>query len=225
VTGAPQFWKGAFIAYEQRGFPNVSREIRFYFNPESLTRNIAVQAAQSAEGTEGAAPARPANDTTAADTGGTLKESFSITIRVDAEDRNPPPDRDLEQYGVAPQIAAIEDLLYPAQTDSESTSTGQQGVKKARPRPTVLFVWGPKRILPVRIASLKIDESVYNTLLHPVRAEIEVSLEVLGEAEARHDKAVRAALKFTDRARRELAGKFYANPPKSGNFKLPKLPE
>ena len=78
-------------------------------------------------------------------------------------------------------------------------------------RPTVLFVWGHKRVLPVRIASLKIDESVYNAELNPVRAEIEASLEVLGEAEAQHHAAVRPALDHTHKARRELAETFYAN--------------
>ena len=69
----------------------------------------------------------------------------------------------------------------------------------------MLFVWGRKRVLPVRIASLKIDESVYNNHLNPVRAEIEASLEVLGEAEARDDPAVRSALDHTNAGRRELA--------------------
>ncbi len=73
-----------------------------------------------------------------------------------------------------------------------------------------MFVWGDRR-LPVRIVSLKIDESVYNAELHPVRAEIEASLEVLGEAEARGDAAVRPALDHRDKKRRELRDVFYAN--------------
>ena len=81
--------------------------------------------------------------------------------------------------------------------------TGPSPSAPARPRPTVLFVWGRKRVLPVRIASLKIDESVYNNQLNPVRAEIEASLEVLGEAEARSDAAASsAALDHTHAGRR-----------------------
>ncbi len=80
----------------------------------------------------------------------------------------------------------------------------------ARERPTVLFVWGTRHVVPVRIASLKIDESVYNADLYPVRAEIEASLEVLGQADAANDAAVQAGLSHTDQARRDLASKYYA---------------
>jgi hypothetical protein len=85
----------------------------------------------------------------------------------------------------------------------------------------VLFVWGRKRVLPVRIASLKIDETLYNEHLNPVRAELEASLELLGEAEARDDPAVRSALDHTDVGRRELARMFYDRTAAQGSNILP----
>ena len=88
----------------------------------------------------------------------------------------------------------------------------------------MLFIWGRKRVLPVRIASLKIDESVYNNHLNPVRAEIEASLEVLGEADARNDPAVRSALDHTSAGRRELAQMFYDNTASQGSNILPLAP-
>ena len=46
----------AFIAYEPGGYPDKKRVIPFRFNPESLSRSVAVEAGQSGGGVEGAAP-------------------------------------------------------------------------------------------------------------------------------------------------------------------------
>ncbi len=45
--------------------------------------------------------------------------------------------------------------------------------------PMILFVWGPTRVLPVRLTSLSITEEAYDTLLNPIRAKVELSLTVL----------------------------------------------
>ena len=208
-----KYTRGAFIAYEPDGYPTKKRVIPFRFNPEAISRTVAVEAGSSGGGVEGAAPAAaaaPAADTKA-DTGGGLKESFSIQIRLDFDDRGGAAAGIDDRYGIAPEVAAIEDLLYPAQTEAEKASDGKGPVSPARPRPTVLLVWGSDRILPVRIASLKIDESVYNAELYPVRAEIEASLEVFGEAEGLNLQAVKAAIEHTNQARRRLAGLYYEN--------------
>jgi hypothetical protein len=45
--------------------------------------------------------------------------------------------------------------------------------------PTVLFVWGPGRILPVRVSDLKITERLYDPFLNPTHAEAQVTLKVI----------------------------------------------
>ena len=45
--------------------------------------------------------------------------------------------------------------------------------------PFILFVWGPQRVLPVRLTSLSITEEAYDPLLNPIRAKAELSLSVL----------------------------------------------
>jgi hypothetical protein len=150
-----------------------------------------------------------------------VKESFTVQIRLDFADRDPALTTLDEQFGIAPEIAAIEDLMHPAQTDADLSSDGTEAVRAASPRPTVLLVWGRKRVVPVRITSLKIDETLYNTELHPVRVEIEASLEVLGEPEARADLAVRSALDNLGSRRRELAQMYYANTSAQGSNILP----
>jgi len=228
VNAEPRYLRGAFIAYEPSGYPDKKRVIPFHFNPESLSRTVSVEAGQSGGGVEGAAPgaaAAPAGEASADSASGTLKESFSVQIRVDFADREQSVSHLDEKFGIAPEIAAIEDLVYPAPTESEASSDGTAPVRPARPRPTVLFVWGKDRVLPVRIASLKIDESVYNDHLNPVRAEIDASLEVLGEADARNDPAVRSALDFTNSGRQKLARMYYEKTSSQGEEILPPLPK
>ncbi|MGY1708347.1 hypothetical protein ACI8AC_02430 [Geodermatophilus sp. SYSU D00758] len=223
MTGALNYLRGAFVAYEPGGYPDRKRVIPFRFNPEGLTRTVAVEAAPAATGVEGAGPggAAPPSAEASAEAGGAVKETFSVAIRLDLADR----DRALgsldERLGIAPEIAAIEDLLHPTQTEAEAASDGTEPVRAARPRPTVLLVWGRKRVLPVRIVSLKVDESVYNSDLNPVRAEVEASLEVLGESAARGDPAVRSALDHTEAGRRELARMYYDNTAAQGSTILP----
>jgi len=45
--------------------------------------------------------------------------------------------------------------------------------------PVVLFVWGPGRIVPVRVTKLTITEKLYDGLLNPTHAEAQLSLRVL----------------------------------------------
>lgn len=217
------YLRGAFIAYEPGGYPDQKRVIPFRFNPESLSRTVAIQSGPSAGGVEGAAsPTGSAASTEASGaSSGTVKESFSVKIRLDFADRDQSVSGLDPELGIAPEIAAIEDLVHPAEAEADATSDGTEPVRPARPRPTVLFVWGRKRVLPVKIVSLKIDESVYNTHLNPVRAEIDASLEVQGEAEARNDLAVRSALDHTDASRRELARLYYDNTSAQGSNILP----
>jgi hypothetical protein len=50
--------------------------------------------------------------------------------------------------------------------------------------PTVLFVWGPGRILPVRVTSFKVTEKLYDpALLVPTHAEADIGLRVLTQLE------------------------------------------
>jgi hypothetical protein len=221
--GEPRFLRAAFIAYEPNGYPDKRRLIPFRFNPEGLTRTVAAEGGQRPAGVEagrGKAPA-PSGEAPADAAAASVKESFTVHIRLDYAERDPSVSGLAEEFGIAPEIAAIEELMYPAQTDADRSSDGTEAVRAASPRPTVLLVWGRKRILPVRITSLKIDETVHNTELHPVRAELEASLEVLGEPEAKADAAVRAALDNLSAHRRAMARMYYDTTSTQGSFTLP----
>lgn len=223
------YLRGAFIAYEPGGYPDRKRVIPFRFNPESLSRSVRVQTGQTGTGTEGAAASGEgaagegaAEAEQSADAAsGSLKETFSVKVRLDFADRGQEAEGLDEQFGIAPEIAAIEELLYPAETESEASSDGTEPVRPRRTRPTVLFVWGRKRVLPVRITALTINEQVYNDHLNPLRAEVDAALEVMGEADARENPAVSTALEHTGAGRRELAQQYYDNTASQGSTILP----
>jgi hypothetical protein len=217
------YQRGAFIAFDPGTSPDDGRTIPFRFNPEMLSRQLTLEQAKAAPGTPAAPGAGTQEETEqAADaSSGTLKHSFSVLIRFDLADRieaaaNLPAD-----LGILPELAALEELMYPVQQESDNPSDGSEPVHPRPRRPAVLFVWGRKRVFPVRITGMKIDETMYSTALNPVRAEVEVSLEVLGEEDARNNEGVRSALDFTGNHRREHARLFYENTADQGSNILP----
>ncbi len=46
--------------------------------------------------------------------------------------------------------------------------------------PLTLFIWGAKRILPVRITEFSITEEAHDQALNPIRAKVGLGLRVLG---------------------------------------------
>ncbi len=43
----------------------------------------------------------------------------------------------------------------------------------------MLFVWGPQRIVPVRVTALSTSETLYDSSLNPIHAEVTITLRVL----------------------------------------------
>ena len=223
-----KYLRGAFIAYEPGGYPDRKRVIPFRFNPEALSRQLSVEQGEGgAPGSAAGAAAGGGGGTGApqeqgADaSSGTLKESFSVQIRVDLADRVEGASELPADLGIAPEIAAIEELLYPVESEAQAPSDGTEPTRARPQRWTVLFVWGRKRVYPIRITGITINETWHNAELNPVRAEIDVSAEVLGETDARDNVAVSSALKFTADNRRQLAKSFFDRTQSQGSNILP----
>ena len=124
------------------------------------------------------------------------KESISLTAEFDATDQMNDPDDstspELFQYvGLYPQLSALELMLYPSfgwlGTSIASKFTGI--TTPAENIPVVIFVWGSLRILPVRITSYSIEETLFNQNLAPIRASVNISLDVLRLQDIAFDSA------------------------------------
>jgi hypothetical protein len=86
--------------------------------------------------------------------------------------------------GIAPQLAALESLLYPSEAAglfglvSQLLPGGGSAVPPAT-LPFVVFVWGPGRATPVKIKSLTIRETEFDSSLNPIQATADIGLTVL----------------------------------------------
>jgi hypothetical protein len=68
-----------------------------------------------------------------------------------------------------------------ASAAASGTSAGdaQSQAVPASQVPVVLFVWGPLRIVPVRVTALSVTEKLFDELLNPTHAEAQITLSVL----------------------------------------------
>lgn len=170
---SPKLLKGALVVFETVA-PVPTNLIVFQYNPESVSRSF-----QSLGGSRDPRQG-------GADTAPSLPpiETFSLKVELDASDQLERPGSNplAVAVGLHPTLAALELLLYPASTllilNKVLSLAGSSLLTPAR-APLVLLVWGPARVVPVRLASISIAEQAFDTLLNPIRAEVTLSLRAL----------------------------------------------
>ena len=168
--GSPRVIKGAIVGIDV--FNPVASVIIFQYNPETMTRSLRAQTA----GTDSAARSEAMRLT------GPPVETISLKVEVDATDQLERADDVAARLGIHPQLASLEMLLYPksavviANTILAATGTIELIPTEA---PLTLFIWGPKRVVPVRLTDFSINEEAYDANLNPIRASVTLSLRVL----------------------------------------------
>jgi hypothetical protein len=165
--GSPKLIKGALISYEPAGI--IPQVVIFQYNPEMLTRTLQAQ--------------RTTKSSTEVTLTGPPVEQIQLKIEIDAADQLEKPSENATTValGINPQLAALEMMLYPKSlTVIRSIALAQAGaIEVSSDEPFTLFVWGPSRVLPVRIKSFSITEQQYDPILNPIAAEVSLTLEVL----------------------------------------------
>jgi len=183
-----KFIKGALIEFMPTFLIPLPNVIIFQFNPETMShRWTQPEAANTGPG---------GNPLAVKSLPG---ESFSFTISMDKTDMvadgSPVAQGIAEATGIYTRLAALEMLQYPTGAfdggglvGAVSAAAGALGgsASTAADRnvpqmqvPTVLFVWGPGRIVPVRVTGLTITEKLYDAILNPIYAEANLELRVL----------------------------------------------
>jgi hypothetical protein len=166
----PRLLKGALISLNLPDpTPSV---IPFQYNPETLTRSLEAQTA----GGEGA------DRSEALRLKGAPVETIKLDVELDATDQLELGDPTATSTGIYPQLSALEMLIYPASAVViANTILLALGTIEVLPPsgPFTLFVWGPKRVLPVRVQEFSITEEAYDTNLNPIRAKVSLGLRVL----------------------------------------------
>lgn len=157
--------RGSLCALGQTGTPQPVAV--FQFNPDSLVRSL-----RRREGRETSGSADPRRIY------GAPSETISMTIELEAADAfvgQKYPD-------IAAQLAELELLLYPTSASvAANDDLLDQGTIEILPAegPLLVLSWGSRRSIPVRLESLQITEQAFDPWLCPVRATVEVSLQVL----------------------------------------------
>jgi len=200
--------KGAFInlgAGVLGALPNI---IVFQFNPVSVTRSPTLL--------QPAAPCNGSGRSNANQQPGEPSESYSFSLRLDATDQLAASNPIAAASGILPALSALELLMVPKGRLSIDLFglAGSNGAHQHPPErlPTILFFWGPFRIMPITINSLSINETQYDQLLNPIRAEVSVSLKVLTPCQIDADATLaRGAYKYSQGVKEVMAALNLAN--------------
>jgi hypothetical protein len=171
--GSPKLLKGAIVGIDL--FNPLASVILFQYNPDTLTRSLN---ARTPERSWWERPAR----TEAMRLAGPPEETISLEIEVDATDQLEKADPIAKTLGVHPTLASLEMLLYPKTALMIANEVlAEFGVIEviAPEAPLTLFVWGIKRVLPVRITGFSINEQFFDSDLNPIRASMSLNMQVL----------------------------------------------
>src|SRR5215217_8150888 len=139
--GSPKLMKGAIIGLDP--FNPLASVIIFQYNPDTMTRTITAQTT-GGDGDRGEALRFK----------GPPQETIKLDVEIDATDQLERGDGIAGSLGVYPTLASLEMLLYPksALVIANEVLLNLGVVEIIPPEaPLTLFVWGIKRILPVRL--------------------------------------------------------------------------
>jgi hypothetical protein len=199
--------KGAFLNFGAGILGALPNIVVFQFNPTQVTRTPAI-------------PQRPSSCSTSGSTNARQQpcppsETMSFSLRVDATEQLAQWNPIAAASGILPTLSALELLMVPAGSSALTLSflSGGGGPHQSPPSslPTVLFFWGPFRILPVVITSLGVNETEYDTLLNPIRADVSVQLQVLQPAQLAGDTLGHAAYNYSQGVKQVMAALNLAN--------------
>ena len=171
--GSPKLTKGGLVLIAPETGAT-QRVISFQYNPETLSRTLAIQGigAESGDRVETLRLKGPP------------VETIKIEIEIDATDHlgQTQPEQTAVEVGIFPELAALELIVYPTsaklQQDLDLALSGKLEIVPAE-APLALFVWSKNRILPIRLTEMTITEEMFDVALNPIRAKVSLGMRVL----------------------------------------------
>ncbi|WP_448612080.1 hypothetical protein [Geodermatophilus sp. URMC 60] len=179
-TGRPKLLKGALVAFRSQLIPGVPTVVVFQYNPENLTRTLKQRSASGGESAGGGSSAAQE----VLQVTGPPDEQISMTAVLDAADQleQPGQNPDTVLTGLHPALATLELLLYPPSeqilANAVRAALGARQITTTD-APLTLLVWGPARVVPVRLTGFTFTEKAFDQLLNPIRAEVRIDVGVL----------------------------------------------
>jgi hypothetical protein len=205
--------KGSFELYEPRSVMNRPKfTVRFLFNPDKITRKVTPTQAESAGGTSSGrqdlkSAGFPAENITLSIM---LDASVLVDEKIEIERGNPT----VQRHGIMPILTALQWLIFPTPSGGQPNSGGANHVPKYD-SPYVIFVWDSKTRLPVKITSLNITEQEFGPNLMPIRAEVQISMDVITSDDTKLPDFIKDTYLTTTLFRQQMVDMY-----KSENFSL-----
>jgi len=167
---SPILLKGAIVSLDPNlGIPKGT--ITFQYNPDEVTRSLKPQSV-------GDEPDR----TEIFRLKGPPIETIKCTVEIDATDQLATGNSTTLAFGIQPQLAALELLVYPSSAALIANEVlSNLGTVEVLPMESALtlFVWSKTRVTPVRITDLDITEESFDPQLNPIRAKVALGMRVL----------------------------------------------
>ncbi len=182
-----------------RNQPNKKTTVPFQYNPKQLTRTLKPNQYGKNSGKK---PVRYA---------GAPTQTIGCEVELEAVGNAKSGDKGLLAY-----LAALELLLYPTSAEIESYRTDVSSAKRdavSPLAPRILFVWGPRRVLPVQLTEMKVTELLFNDRLSPVIAKVSLtmSLEPFADIDGPDYQLQLAHLKILEKLRDRQASEVLAS--------------
>jgi hypothetical protein len=153
--------KGALIAIGSASRELISEKnsvFVFQYNPEKLTREISYPDKEDTIASLQKSKNEPERPI----------ETIHLMLELDATDQLEKPEQHPHtvENGLLPSLAVLESMMFPS---------GEL--------PVIIFQWGPKRTIPVRLTRYKITEEAFDQNLNPIRVTIDLCMQILGSSD------------------------------------------
>lgn len=173
-TRSPRLIKGGLVLLDPDTMA-VRQVIVLPYNPDTISRTLQAQGAGDGGGGDRSEALRLK---------GPPIETLKIDVEIDATDQLEFPQLNptTVQYGIFPQLATLESIVYPPSSRLQSNnSLASSGTLEIIPveAPLTLFVWSVQRIIPVRLTDFSITEEAFDPQLNPIRAKVSLGMRVL----------------------------------------------
>ncbi len=197
---SPRLLKGGLVLLDA-DTSAVQRVIVLQYNPDTLSRTLAPQTVK--EGGDRSEAMRLT---------GPPVETIKLDAEIDATDQLEFPDQHANtvQFGIQPQLAALETIIYPSSGQLLSNnSLASAGMLEILPMMSALtlFVWSKSRIVPVRITDFSVTEEAFDTALNPLRAKVSLGMRVLSVTDLGYDNKGGSLYMAYQQVKEQLAAK------------------
>lgn len=197
---SPRLLKGGIVLIDA-DTSAVRRIVVLQYNPDTLSRTLQPQTVKES-----------GDRSEAMRLTGPPVETIKLDAEIDATDQLEFPDQNgaTIEFGIQPQLAALETIVYPTSNQLLSNnSMAQAGMLEILPMMSALplFIWSKSRIVPVRITDFSITEEAFDPELNPIRAKVSLGMRVLSVSDLGFDNKGGSLFMAYQQQKEQLAGR------------------